>query len=199
MSLSIIKSFPIKSPKATKIESIAVEDGTIVAAGQPLINLFAYEEEAVLSQLKRSKEENLSRLDEVMGKRVQDRRQYMEAALYAREKSRKIAEAALVATIEFFKVVEVSRGDVAKAENDLVLRTFQVLQSGIELEVYSRNCFDAAEIHKAVDVLIAEDIAYVERSTSRLRIKAPASGTFRCYVSEGTPVRIGHLLGEINF
>ncbi len=188
---------PIKSPKATKVKRLLAEDGARVEKGTPLFELHDYEERQILSQLRRAIVDNETKLAEVSGPDVTTKLDSLERISVEREPSIVAAQEKYQALIEQHSVGQVDLADVAWGRHDIVLKAYQSLVSAVELEVFRRNVADSVKVYENIGILLKEETRYVEAAIARLRIISPVSGTFRCYVDDGTPVRLGHLLGEL--
>jgi biotin carboxyl carrier protein len=191
------RTLAIKSPKATKVHLLHVESGMSVQAGDVLLDLYDLEERKVLSTIDRSIEENASKLSELSGARVQQKLEWLNRITLLKNDAVLAAQVAYESTRLGLEVGVRTSLDVSIARQALALRTYQVLQSAVEAEIYSRNTQDAASVLAMMDKLLRAEKEYVERAVARLSIKAPCPGRFLCYVATGTPVRVGHLLGEI--
>ena len=84
-----------------------------------------------------------------------------------------------------------------RAKHFVAMRTYQNLQAKVELEIYKRNVTDSKSVLEVVDALLHKELEYMEGIRSRLNIKAPRSGHFKCTVAVGDPVPIGYVLGTI--
>jgi hypothetical protein len=187
----------IKSPKATKVKSVGTPLEAKVQKGDLLFELFDYEEQKVLSHINFAIEENSEKKLEAQGPFVQSKIQTLASVVDYRQDAIRASQAAYGELVERYRVGQTTSVDVIKARQDVALRTYMLLQSGIEAELYSRNAEDSLKVFDNVDIILKKEKEYVERITSRLRILAPARGTFKRYVQVDTPVRLGHLLGEI--
>ncbi len=188
---------PIKSPKATKVKHLLAEDGTYVEKGAPLFELYDYEERQILSQLERAMVDNDIKRAEVSGADVAARLEALETICIEREPSIEAAQLKYEALINRNSVGDVTLTEVAWGRHDIVLKAYQSLLSAVELEVFRRNVADSIKVYENMDLLLKEESRYVEAAIARLRIVSPVSGTFRCFVESGTPVRLGYLLGQL--
>lgn len=188
---------PIKSPKATKVKCLLAQDGAHVEQGTPLFELYDYEERQILSQLQRALVDNETKRAEVSGLDVATKLEALERICFEREPSVEAAQLKYQALIERHSVGDVALADVAWGRHDIVLKAYQSLVSAVELEVFRRNVADSVKVYENIDILLKEETRYVEAAIARLRIVSPVSGTFRCFVEDGTPVRLGHLLGQL--
>jgi hypothetical protein len=188
----------IKAPKATQVKSIHTDLVAHVSAGDLLIELFDYEEQKILSQIDRAIEENAIKKIEAQGAFVIDKIKALAEIVDLRLVAVTASQIAYAWISDMLKAGEKTPLDLTFARQEMALRSYQVLQSGVEHEIFSRNAVDSISIFDQVAILLQKEREYVERSASRLRIAAPRAGQFTCYVTAGTPVRLGHLLGEIN-
>lgn len=100
----MVNSLAIKSPKATQVKAVQADPGTEVAEGAALIDLYAWEEEKILSQLERSLAENASKSEEVKGQRIAYRLTNLTDVVRLRALAVAAAQLALQGTREEAKV-----------------------------------------------------------------------------------------------
>lgn len=185
----------IKSPKATQVQAVHATGS--VLSGAPLLTLFDYEEQKILSAIERSIEENQAKLDEMRGNRITEKTDALNRIVDLRMTSVESGQTT-------FKAVSLSQMagtatvvDVSRSRQALALRTYQMMQSAVEAEIFARNCADSVEVFAMIDSLLRGQKTYVDRFIARLHIQAPRSGEFECFVAPGTPVSVGHVLGRI--
>jgi biotin carboxyl carrier protein len=189
----------IKSPKPTKVKRIYTPLKAPVSTGDLLIELYDYEEAKLLSEIDRAIAENDAKRSEVHGPFVADKMTALQAVVAARKVALEASHVVYQEAQDECLVGEITIVELAKARQDVALRSYQLLQSAIEQEIYNRNTADAISVYDQVATLLQKEREYVETASARLRITAPKSGLFSCYVTEGTPVRLGHVLGEIDY
>lgn len=188
----------IKSPKATQIKSVGTDFEAGVSKGDFLFELYDYEEQKILSQIDRAIKENSAKKLEAQGPFVQQKLASLLQISDHRGTSLQASQLAYEGVQQEYQAGQRTLLDVTKARQDMAFRSYTALQSGIEAEVYRRNADDSIRVFDHVDLILRAEREYVERSRSRLRILAPESGYFKRFVSADTPVRLGHLLGEIS-
>lgn len=195
--ITVPDKLQIKSPKPTQVKAVLSAPDGHVRAGDPLIQLFDFEEAKLLSGVQRSIDENQAKLSEVTGDRVQKKLAHLKTIADQRL-------AALTATQQNFRMLSalyhMGSGDPSgpiRAKHFVSLRTYESLQASLELEIYQRNIADSVKVLRAIDDLLKGEKEYVQTLRARLQIRAPKDGIFRCYVSAGSPVSVGYVLGEI--
>ncbi|MDX0457590.1 hypothetical protein GOD71_32845 [Sinorhizobium medicae] len=188
----------IKSPKATQVKFVGADFNSRVSAGDLLFELYDYEERAILSEIDRSMAENEARMAELDGVFVTSKVASLNEITTHRDTALQVAQVVYEAVLSEYEVGQKTLLDVIKVRQDIPLRSYQILQSAIEAEIYSRNLQDSRQVFSHVSGLLAKEREYVEKCIGRLQIVAPANGIFTRFVSAGTPVRVGHLLGQID-
>ncbi|MGO6875410.1 hypothetical protein ACCS85_26755 [Rhizobium ruizarguesonis] len=187
----------IKSPKATTVKKTHVETGDIVVKGQLLYELQTWEEEKLLSEIRRHTEETTAKLAEVQGSRVANKldhlREIVSHRRIARSKSVEIRDL----TIALFEAGDASLLDVIPKRQDVIARSFQLLQAVVERDMVERNVDDSLIVLNHVLSAIEKEAAYVQRQIDRLSITAPAHGKINSFVNELEPVELGHVLCSI--
>ncbi|MBP2563319.1 biotin carboxyl carrier protein [Neorhizobium galegae] len=188
-----------KSPKATRIAVVHANSGTRVSKGDLLLELHDWEEQKIMSQIKRGFAENAIKETEIQGPRVQEKIAALAQIANQRQVALQASQDVYAAQVDGHNNGQGSIIDVVRARQDMALRSYQVLQAAVELEIVSRNVSDSLTIFSSVSSILTKEESYVSQARDRLKIKAPSSGVFDCYVLKGTPVRLGHLLGEIKY
>lgn len=187
----------IKSPKATVVKALHVIEGEKVTPGQPLIDLHDWEEQLILSQIEQHATENLSKIAEVDGPRIAEKIFNLKKAEYARKFALSCAVQIYKAEVKRYEAGIISIIDIIHPRQDIASRSFQLLQTSLELELIGQNSKDSLSVLKKISDLIDVERAYVQRQIRRLSIKAPQSGRIQLHVEGGTPVKLGHVLCEI--
>jgi hypothetical protein len=190
--------YAIKSPKSTKIKVCGTEFKYKVKKGDILFELYDYEEQRILSEITKSIEENNIKRVEASGNFVSSKISKLREISDLRGSALSASQVAYVSLCEQYRVGQVTMFEVIRGRQDISIRSHQILQSVVEAEIYSRNQSDSLAVFDIIECLLRNEYEYVERSASRLRIVAPEAGRFERYVDVGTPVRLGHLLGQIN-
>ncbi|MDW9924685.1 hypothetical protein GOB36_30015 [Sinorhizobium meliloti] len=188
----------IKAPKATQVKATSTPLESDVEIGDVLIELHDFEEARILSQIGRAIEENRIKKSEAEGRFVQEKIEALRQIRNYRATSLAASQAAYEGIKAEADVGQKTLLDVLRARQNVAIRSYMVLQSSVESEIYERNASDSVQVFDHVELLLLKEREYVERCRARLTIRAPRRGWFKRYVNEGTPVRIGHLLGEIH-
>jgi hypothetical protein len=190
---------PIKSPKATQVKGVLSPNGTKVAQDETLLELYDYEEQKILSSIRAALAENEAKAAELAGPRVAKKLAGLAQITNDRKDAISGAQMAYEEILGEFRTGSKTTLDLIRAHTDVSLKVYQALKSAVEHDLYARNTEDGHHVFEAVSKLLNKELQYVQRSAARLRIAAPRPGKFKCYVDAGTPVRIGHLLGEIEY
>jgi multidrug efflux pump subunit AcrA (membrane-fusion protein) len=188
----------IKSPKATQVKELFVQSGGDVREGDPLISLYDYEEQKIIAQIVRAIDENQAKLAESSGIRIASK--LASLSTIANAKLEALTQVQSIFDLRQ-KRYEAGLGDfvsVSKAKTDVALKTYQALQSALEVEIYQENIDDSLEVFRTIDLLLKSEQKYVSASIDRLTVKAPRDGVFTTNIFQGAPVRLGHLLGKIS-
>jgi len=187
----------LKSPKATKVKAFHARYGASVRAGDVVFELYDYEEQKILSEIDRAIDENKAKILELNGPAVSDKLNGLKEIAEKRKIVIDAAELNVRGVEEEVAVGQRTLLDVLDARQKSLTAGYQCLQAGIEYEIYRRNTVDALSVYMIVREVLARERTYVEKCASRLSIRAPQSGILRSFVVAGTPVRLGHVLAEI--
>lgn len=188
----------IKSPKATQVKAIYLSSGAKVRRGEPLLELFDFEEQKLLAEIDRAISENQSKIAEATGARVSSRVSNLSAIATSKFNALTQVQDVYGARQEQYAAGEVTFLEVLKARIDVALKTYQCLQSAVELEIYQVNLSDSLDVLNTIGSLLDSEKSYVQASVARLVIKAPRDGMFSTSITKGSPVRLGHVLGQID-
>jgi len=187
----------IKSPKATQIKTLFVATGAMVQKGDPLIELHDFEELKLVAQVDRGILETQAKLLEASGPRIADKVGKLHTIANSKLETLKHSQNLYQLRQDLYAGGRSTILDVIKARVDVGLKTYQCLQSAVEVEIYQANLTDSLGALQTIELLLTSEKDYVQASIARLTIKAPRTGVFTTSVSKGTPVRLGHVLGQI--
>lgn len=194
-----MQGFALKSPKATVILEILAAPDSRVEAGAPLIRLPDWEEQKVVSEIQRRIEENRVKALEVAdGSFASAKIAALAEVAASKVAGAEAASTRLKATQAGYEVGTRTSVDVLEASSTFVHAGLSSLQAAVEGEIFVRHVGDARVVYQRLERLLNAELLYVQRCIDRLLIRAPRAGVFRCSVREGTPVRLGHLLGVVN-
>ncbi len=188
----------IKSPKASTVKKLHVATGEVVAKGQLLYELQTWEEEKLFSEIRRHAEETKAKLAEVEGPRVAQKLEHLRDIVSHRVVAKKKS-----AEIRDLTKLQIEAGaatilDLIPKRQDVIARSFQLLQAVVERDMVKRNVDDSVVVLNHVLSAIEKEAEYVQRQIDRLSIKAPAHGKINCFVNELEPVELGHILCSID-
>lgn len=185
----------IKSPKLGKIKNVHTHDQQLVDRGQLLLSLGDEQERAAISKIEKAIQDNIANYSYVSGKFVLDKVEALKFIATIRLDSINQANLIYESVLEEHQVGQATAIDVIRAKREIPHCIYKALQSAIEAEIFERNTRDTLVVYEKERNLLEKELEYVENYISRLSIRAPRSGEFRRFVSEGAPVRAGHLLG----
>src|SRR5690349_8315579 len=117
----------LKSPKPTQVKNVLAESGAEVTCNQPLIELYDYEEQKILSTIAAAIDENESKAAELRGPRVEAKLARLGQIVEDRRKSVDAAQVYYEEVIDGYRVGNRSVLDVLQARAGIGLKTFQIL------------------------------------------------------------------------
>lgn len=186
----------IKSPKATRVIEV-LETNAPVEKGQVLLRLSDLEENVMLSTICRSLDENAAKLAEVEQEKS-TQKLYIELKMIADLLLQAVdnnARSEHILQQEYDQGTE-TLTNVLLTRKKTLSSHIKWRQAEAERIIHQRNVNDSIMVYGLVKNILNEEHDLVRKYIERLTIKAPFRGTFIRRVEKGSPVELGHVLGE---